>query len=120
MMEPLEAGERVLNGVRNNDLFIFSHPEFRDGMQERFDAFMASVPDEAPPPDRARVEQILAHCPIYPLETAHRKLKRIATWVDLREPNGARSRAISDAPRGAGWRSAESHGAGDRRHSPIP
>ena len=76
MMDPLEAGERVLNGVRNNDLFIFSHPEFKDGMQERFDAYMASVPDEVPPPDRARVEQILAHCPIYPLETAHRKLKR--------------------------------------------
>jgi NAD(P)-dependent dehydrogenase (short-subunit alcohol dehydrogenase family) len=76
MMQPLEAGERVLNGVRNNDLFIFSHPEFRDGMQERFDAFMASVPDEAPPPDRAKAEQILAHCPIYPLETAHRKIKR--------------------------------------------
>jgi NAD(P)-dependent dehydrogenase (short-subunit alcohol dehydrogenase family) len=76
MMNPLEAGERVLNGVRNNDLFIFSHPEFKDGMQERFDAFMASVPDEAPPPDRARAEQVLAHCPIYPLETAHRKLKR--------------------------------------------
>ncbi len=76
MMDPLEAGERVLNGIRNNDLFIFSHPEFRDGMQERFDAFMASVPDEAPPPERTKAEQILAHCPIYPLETAHRKLKR--------------------------------------------
>ncbi len=76
MMEPLEAGERVLNGVRNNDLFIFSHPEFKDGMQERFDAFIASVPDEAPPAVRAKAEQILAHCPIYPLETAHRKLKR--------------------------------------------
>jgi NAD(P)-dependent dehydrogenase (short-subunit alcohol dehydrogenase family) len=76
MMDPLEAGQRVLNGVRNNDLFIFSHPEFKDGMQERFDAFIASVPDTAPPPDRARVEQILAHCPIYPLETAHRRIKR--------------------------------------------
>ncbi len=76
MMDPLEAGERVLNGVRNNDLFIFSHPEFRDGIQERFEAFVASVPDEAPPPARAKAEQILAHCPIYPLETAHRKLKR--------------------------------------------
>jgi len=76
MMEPLEAGERVLNGVRNNDLFIISHPEFKDGMQERFDAYIASVPDETPPPARAKAEQILAHCPIYPLETAHRKLKR--------------------------------------------
>jgi len=76
MMEPLEAGERVLNGVRNNDLFIFSHPEFKDGMQERFDAFIASVPPEIPPPARAQAEQILAHCPIYPLEIEHRKLKR--------------------------------------------
>jgi NAD(P)-dependent dehydrogenase (short-subunit alcohol dehydrogenase family) len=76
MMEALEAGERVLNGVRNNDLFIFSHPEFKDGMQERFDAFLASVPDETPPPARAKAEQILAHCPIYPLEIAHRKVKR--------------------------------------------
>jgi NAD(P)-dependent dehydrogenase (short-subunit alcohol dehydrogenase family) len=76
MMDPLEAGERVLNGVRNNDLFIFSHPEFKDGMQERFDAMIASVPDETPPPARAKAEQILAHCPIYPLETAHRRIKR--------------------------------------------
>jgi NAD(P)-dependent dehydrogenase (short-subunit alcohol dehydrogenase family) len=76
MMSPLEAGERVLNGVRNNDLFIFSHPEFKDGMQERFDAYMASVPEEAPPPERAKAEQILAHCPIYPLESAHRRLRR--------------------------------------------
>ena len=35
-MDPLEAGQKVLRGVRNNDLFILSHPEFRDGMQERF------------------------------------------------------------------------------------
>jgi hypothetical protein len=76
MMEPLEAGERVLNGVRNNDLFILSHPEFKDGMQERFDAMIASVPEEIPPPARAKAEQILAHCPIYPLETAHRRVKR--------------------------------------------
>jgi hypothetical protein len=37
---------------------------------------MASVPDETPPPERAKAEQILAHCPIYPLETAHRKVSR--------------------------------------------
>jgi len=76
MMDPLEAGERVLNGVRHNDLFIFTHPEFRSGMQERFDAYMASVPDETPPPERAKAEQVIAHCPIYPLEVTHRKVKR--------------------------------------------
>jgi NAD(P)-dependent dehydrogenase (short-subunit alcohol dehydrogenase family) len=76
MMDPLEAGERVLNGVRNNDLFIISHPEFKDGIQERCDAMVASVPHETPPPARAKAEQILAHCQIYPLETAHRKVRR--------------------------------------------
>jgi NAD(P)-dependent dehydrogenase (short-subunit alcohol dehydrogenase family) len=76
MMDPLEAGERVLNGVRNNDLFILTHPEFKPGMQERFDAFLASVPPETPPPAREKAEQILAHCPIYPLEVAHRKVTR--------------------------------------------
>src|SRR6185437_1699428 len=39
-MDPLEAGNRVLDGVVNNDLFILSHPEFAPGMQERFDAIM--------------------------------------------------------------------------------
>ncbi len=43
-MDPLEAGERVLNGVVNNDLFILSHPEFKPGIGERFDAIMASTP----------------------------------------------------------------------------
>src|SRR4030095_6384049 len=43
-MDPLEAGERVMNGVVNNDLFIFSHPEFKPGMKERFDAILRSQP----------------------------------------------------------------------------
>jgi hypothetical protein len=40
----MEAARIVLAGIRNNDLFILSHPEFRDGLQERMDALMASVP----------------------------------------------------------------------------
>ncbi len=43
-MDPLEAGERVLRGVRNNDMWIISHPEFGPGIQERNEAIMASVP----------------------------------------------------------------------------
>ncbi len=34
------------------------------------------VDQRPPPPQRARAEQILAHCPIYPLEVAHRKVPR--------------------------------------------
>ncbi|MBX5462855.1 MAG: SDR family NAD(P)-dependent oxidoreductase [Steroidobacteraceae bacterium] len=78
MMDPLEAGERVLNGVVNNDLFIISHPEFKPGMQERFDAIMASTPPVEAPIPQARIdyEARVIRCGIYNRETAHRKVKR--------------------------------------------
>ncbi|HXS26597.1 MAG TPA: SDR family NAD(P)-dependent oxidoreductase [Steroidobacteraceae bacterium] len=76
MMHPLEAGERVLNGIRNNDLFILSHPEFKDGMEERFNAILTSVPDEAFPPERLVLESITRHTGIYPREIVHRLEKR--------------------------------------------
>jgi NADP-dependent 3-hydroxy acid dehydrogenase YdfG len=78
MMDPLEAGERVLNGVVNNDLFILSHPEFKPGMQERFDAIMASTPSVETPIPEARVayESRVLRCGIYEREIEHRKAKR--------------------------------------------
>jgi len=76
MMDPLEAGERVLNGVRNNDLFIFSHPEFKPGMQERFDAILASVPAESFPDARAKAQTRVLTAPPYAPELAHRKQSR--------------------------------------------
>ena len=77
-MDPLEAGERVMNGVVNNDLFIVSHPEFAPGMQERFDAMMASTPSVEKPIPQARIdyEQRVLRCGIYPREIEHRKVKR--------------------------------------------
>lgn len=77
-MDPLEAGNRVLDGVVNNDLFILSHPEFAPGMQERFDAIMDSTPPvEAPiPPGRIEAERGVIRCGIYEREIAHRKVKR--------------------------------------------
>jgi NAD(P)-dependent dehydrogenase (short-subunit alcohol dehydrogenase family) len=77
-MTPLEAGERVMNGVVNNDLFILSHPEFAPGMKERFDAIMASTPAiETPiPPERSAYERGVLTCGIYPREIAHRDPKR--------------------------------------------
>ena len=76
LMDPLEAGERVLNGVRNNDLFILTHPEFKAGTQERFDAILASFTDEVAPPERIAGEQMTMRTGIYPREIAHRKVKR--------------------------------------------
>ena len=77
-MDPLEAGERVMNGVVNNDLFILSHPEFKPGMQERFDAIMASTPPVEAPIAQGRIdaERGVIRCGIYEREIAHRKVKR--------------------------------------------
>jgi NAD(P)-dependent dehydrogenase (short-subunit alcohol dehydrogenase family) len=77
-MDPLEAGERVMNGVVNNDLFIVSHPEFAEGMKQRFDAMMASTPAIETPIPQARIdyEARVLRCGIYEREIAHRKKSR--------------------------------------------
>lgn len=64
-MDPLLVGEKVLAGIERNDLYIFTHPEFRDGMQARCNALMAAVPDETPDPDRVAAIQFLLSNPIY-------------------------------------------------------
>ena len=64
-MDPMEAARIVLAGIRNNDLFILSHPEFRDGLQERMDALMASVPGTTAPPERLAQEQVTMHNSLY-------------------------------------------------------
>jgi NAD(P)-dependent dehydrogenase (short-subunit alcohol dehydrogenase family) len=76
MMDPLEAGERVLNGVKNNDLFIFTHPEFKPGMKERFDAILASEPTDGFPEARAKAQTRVLTAPPYVPELAHRSQPR--------------------------------------------
>ena len=76
MMDPIEAGERVLNGVKNNDLFILTHPEFKPGMKERFDAILASVPNEPFPEARAKAEARVLTAPPYAPEIVHRSQPR--------------------------------------------
>jgi NAD(P)-dependent dehydrogenase (short-subunit alcohol dehydrogenase family) len=75
-MDPLVAGRRVLNGVRHNDLFILTHPEYHAGVKERVEAILASVPAERAPPTRVQAEQRVLHCDIYEREIAHRRHKR--------------------------------------------
>jgi NAD(P)-dependent dehydrogenase (short-subunit alcohol dehydrogenase family) len=75
-MDPLEAGERVLNGVVNNDLFILTHPEFAPGMKERFDAILASEPQDGYPQARAAAETRVLTSPAYLPETVHRRQPR--------------------------------------------
>jgi NAD(P)-dependent dehydrogenase (short-subunit alcohol dehydrogenase family) len=77
-MDPLECGERVLNGVINNDLFIVTHPEYMPGVKERLDSILASEPVEKTPPPEARVKASarVLHAGIYPREIVHRKKPR--------------------------------------------
>lgn len=54
-MDPFEAGRLVLRGMRNNDLYVLTHPEFEPVMQARNDALIASIPRDLSPTD-ARLE----------------------------------------------------------------
>ena len=40
--EPEEMAARVVDGVKNNDLYIVTHPETREAVEERFAAIMAA------------------------------------------------------------------------------
>lgn len=50
-----ECGERVLRGIRRNDLYIFTHREFKEGVEERMRAMLASFPREEI--NRARADE---------------------------------------------------------------
>jgi NAD(P)-dependent dehydrogenase (short-subunit alcohol dehydrogenase family) len=74
-MSPREAGERVVRGIRDNHLYILTHPEYKPGCEERFEAILASMPvGETPPPDRVSIESRLALLsnPIYAVERDRR------------------------------------------------
>jgi len=63
-MDPEEAGEKVLEGIRKNSLYIFSHPEFREELSEIFDEIIDSLPPgEAPAPrlefERSRRQRLM-------------------------------------------------------------
>ncbi|HEY4646592.1 MAG TPA: SDR family NAD(P)-dependent oxidoreductase [Steroidobacteraceae bacterium] len=52
-MDPIECGERILRGIRRNDLYIFTHREFKEGAEEHFRAMLAAFPDEPINQERA-------------------------------------------------------------------
>ena len=67
-MSPEEVGQRVLRGIRRKDLFIMTHPEFRDGIVARNEALLRAIPVEEPNEARAAVVRqfgTLIYNPIY-------------------------------------------------------
>ena len=57
-MDPVEIGEKVLRGIKQNDLFILSHPDHKEEVRELCDEIIAAFPDEEPEPQRMAFERM--------------------------------------------------------------
>ena len=64
-MDPVKVGELVLDGIRNDRLYIFTHSEFGPGIKERCDAIMSAVPTNPPNPEFMAAVPFLLHNPIF-------------------------------------------------------
>ena len=64
-MDPVECGERVVRGIQRNDLYIFTHPEFKAGARERCEKMLASFPEEPINQPRADAIKFLLSNPIF-------------------------------------------------------
>jgi NAD(P)-dependent dehydrogenase (short-subunit alcohol dehydrogenase family) len=92
-MDPVEAAEYVLAGIRRNDLYIFSHPEFKPMAQERADLLLASFSKKAVPRDRGYVSGFLRP-DIYESEAAKKKAKsRVKAKAKAKVKAKAKARA---------------------------
>jgi NADP-dependent 3-hydroxy acid dehydrogenase YdfG len=56
-MKPEEVGEKVLAGIRRNDLYIFSHPEFKEELKEIFGEVLDALPQGEAPAERLAFEK---------------------------------------------------------------
>jgi NAD(P)-dependent dehydrogenase (short-subunit alcohol dehydrogenase family) len=52
--EPEQVGQMVLDGIRGNALYIFTSPEFRPGIEERFEAILARIGSKPELAEKAR------------------------------------------------------------------
>jgi len=58
-MDPMEAGRQVLEGIRRNDLYILSHPEFEPVVRERVKLLLGSFSKRAVPAARRLATQFI-------------------------------------------------------------
>jgi len=55
-MDPLEVGAMVLDAIRRDQLFVFTHNDFKAGVEQRFKAVLAAFPRG--PVDEARASRL--------------------------------------------------------------
>jgi hypothetical protein len=74
---PLTVGRLVVNGIINNDMWIFPAPEYRAGVEARGQAMAESMVAFTPMPDSiAAGRNNYYRTPIYVQEIAHRRATR--------------------------------------------
>ena len=92
-MDPMEIGRRVLRGIRRNDLYILTHPEYEPGLRERFDAILASFPPEKPPAARVAASARCCAHPMFAAERDRRLAERRKRSTPRRVANRNRARS---------------------------
>ena len=79
-MDALEAGQRVLRGMRSNDLYVLTTPEFEKEFQSRGEAIVASVPtDVTIPAGREQLGRMILGKQVYAAERDRRRCERART-----------------------------------------
>jgi NAD(P)-dependent dehydrogenase (short-subunit alcohol dehydrogenase family) len=68
-----EIGERVLEGILNDELYIVTHSEFRQGVEERAQAMCAAIPNLPENEEYKRTFSILFRNPIHAAEAARQR-----------------------------------------------
>jgi NAD(P)-dependent dehydrogenase (short-subunit alcohol dehydrogenase family) len=68
-----EVGQRVLRGILNDELYILTHSEFRQGVEDRAQAMCAAVPDLPENPEYKNTFGILFRNPIHAAEIARQR-----------------------------------------------
>ena len=77
--DPITVGRLVVNGILNNDLFIFPAPEYRQGVEARAAAFIESMVPFTPIPANVQAgidAKRYLFTPMYSQEAAHRRATR--------------------------------------------
>ena len=70
--DPLTVGRLVVNGIINNDMWIFPAPEYRQGVEARGQAMAESMVAFTPMP-QSLANGDYTRVPIYVQEIAHRR-----------------------------------------------
>ena len=68
-----EVGARVLRGILDDELYIMTHSEFRQGVEDRAEAMCAAIPDLPENDEYKRTFSVLFRNPIHAAETARHK-----------------------------------------------